>query len=300
MSEPIAALPPIHSPYVELAFELTFDEFKEGLSPRVGRKQQIRAWMIGVRVLIWGTALSLITGVFLVSHAAQNAGFTPPARAVVADLWIALIPSALAASAVLFVILATAMANLLFRKLGIKQKWIGNITSVGIYVAAYIVARFIISTLASGSLPSWRGSMFEATMLSSSPWVALLFFFRFRGALVRKHLVAKQWKASPTYHRHRSVRIDNEGMRVDDGVSRLLYRWPFFKSACRVRMRSRPDRRSGSPHILPKRAFVPEPELQAARSIIGSFIADCRFNLTQRGFPVEPLPVLPIPSANNA
>ena len=84
-------------------------------------------------------------------------------------------------------------------------------------------------------------------------------------------------------------------MTGDDGISRIHYRWPFFKSALETPnllvLVDEVERR----HMVPKRAFVDEHTSERARSFIASNVSNCRFNLACRGFPVQPMPVLPLP-----
>src|SRR5207249_8593238 len=105
-------------------------------------------------------------------------------------------------------------------------------------------------------------------------------------------IVRKQWDDTPSFRRRRSAEIDSTGMTVDDGVSRMLYRWPLFRQARESEHLLILTDETARRHMLPKRAFDPF-QLQSARSLIASHVADCKFDVRPAGFDVLPAPPLP-------
>ena len=297
MSDAASAPPPTPQP-VEIEFDFTFDEFREGLSLRQSSKRSITIVRRIVGLLGWLVIVSALYALYVLSgFLNERAGISSPAspKPQAANLWLALLPSALAVSAVALFLLLIKLVAIIAKQMGSRAKSFLIPARITVFVVIYFGVRFAVGALVDVAATPWSGTLLQATILASAPWAALLVLLTLHISALKQRQILKQWNTTLTYHRPRKVRIDSEGMTVDDGISRLHYRWPFFKSALETPNLLVLIDEAGRRHMLPKCAFGDEHTSERTRSFIASNIRECRFTASPRGFPVQPMPVLPLP-----
>jgi hypothetical protein len=205
-------------------------------------------------------------------------------------------PSATVASAVLVLLTAGIVSVRLTRSARQEvRRRAGTVAAAAIV----IVALLIWLGFSVGSDPpfqiEWEPSPIELMLLAAAPWVVVLVLL----VLISRLALRWQWKSKASLRRPRTIRLDEQGLHNHDDVTSMLYRWPYFRCAWETENLLVLDDENGLRHILPKRAFVEVGEVEVARSLIGTHVADSKFSVTLGGFPVNrpaqaPVPAIPV------
>ena len=288
---------------VEVTFEYTFEELREGLtqSPEIQRQQEKRK-KVGP---LFGWVLFISLAVFLFLLLNKNA-LTGQTRLISyidtrVDLVVAAGPSVWAALIVatvaLLISLAIALAGAPEQK---DRDAARQMPIVAAFAAIFIIGVGAAVLWSQADRGRWLVTPKLAMAVSLGIWVVVLILCVSLTLWLTRTNLRRMWNSKPYLHRRRTIVLDDQGEHSADGITEMLYRWPYFRRAwetanCLV-LQDENDLR----HILPKRV-MDQPTLDQARAVIANHIADTKFLTTPGGFPVAmpaPTPAAtPVPSA---
>ena len=284
----------------EITFQYTFEELREGLRPPEQAAKRIKP-AIGLLGWFLFVAFAVALYVLLQSRSASpllGAGMPPPPPPEPApprvDLWLTLMPSALAAVIVGVLISAGLVSVRLSRSSSpATRRRGGTAMAVAIVTCALLIWAGLSIVSDSRTPTDWQPSRVILIVLSLAPWVVVLIGLIW---IVRR-AVRRQWATRPSLRRQRTIGLDDQGLHNRDELTTLLYRWPYYRRAWETEnllvLADENDHR----HILPKRAFAGDDQLEVARAIVASHVEDSKFRVQPRGFAMTPIAVLPLESA---
>jgi len=301
------------APRVEIAFEYTFDELREGLAQSPDMKQRKRMKPAAKIVSLGGWLLFVAMAMllFLLLNKTGAKVGTPgiiPARPPGIDVMSAVAPSIFAAAFVgifagmiaAFMVIQTSKSERVRR--GGKYILIGGM--IGFALLMWWAMTLIFSPPRPADV--WHITRAQAVMLALAPWVlVIILVVMFTVWASRSHL-RRMWNSKPYLRRRRTVVFDVDGEHVHDEFTELFYRWSYFRRAWETEHCVVLEDENAIRHIIPKRPTDP-PTLDALRSIISNHVADTKFLTTPGGFPVgmatayaapPALPVQPGPPAS--
>jgi hypothetical protein len=283
-------LPPVTR--VELAFQYTFAELREGLttSPDV-QPARHRSWArkgwIG-----WALFVPLAVVLFLLLNRTQTR--TRPAPVIPAsdagpvfDAWLTLVPAVLGASVFAVILFAVIVAGrMLQSKNASVRKSAGTLGALAIFVAGCGVA--VAPRYVGAALPEdgwWVGGG-TAILLALAPWLALTLLAIGVGVWFSRTHLRRQWETKPYLQRRRTIVLDSVGEQSADEMTTTFYRWPFFRRAWETENVLVLLDENDARHVLPKRV-MDQTTLDRARALISNHVAECTFRVAPGGFPVE-------------
>jgi hypothetical protein len=289
-SAPTAPTAPLR---VEITFEYTFDELREGLtqSPDIkSRKRMKPAAKLG-SLFGWVLFVAMAMLLFLLLQKNSPPGRTPgiagPLPPPGVDVMLTLAPSAFAAALVGIFAMTIAFFMVIQTSKSERVRRSGKYFGISAAIAYTLLIWFAISVLVSAPRPAdmWAITRGQALMLSFAPWlVVVVVLLTFVVWFSRNHL-RRMWTSRPYLRRRRTMIFDEGGERVLDEFTDLSYRWPYFRRAWETENCIVLQDENTIRHILPKRA-LDQPTLEALRAVISNHLADTKFLTTPGGFPV--------------
>ncbi|HTL28008.1 MAG TPA: YcxB family protein, partial [Tepidisphaeraceae bacterium] len=130
-------------------------------------------------------------------------------------------------------------------------------------------------------------------LMAFVPWIVLLVALIFFGVAFSRGALKRQWNKKPSFQRHRTIELNDGGVRNTDEMGDNFYKWPYFHRAWETTNELVLVDEVGLRHILPKRAFEAVGGLERARALIGTHIAETKFLTQPGGFPVRAIAVPP-------
>lgn len=289
---------------VVASFNYTIDDLREGLAPQDAEKRKKRTWQQSLVYWVIFAAVAMVIFILLQRQSAMprtSVAPSPEPKHEFIDAKYILIPSTAAALAfTLFVAGIVASAKMS----GEKSKATRDRAPIPIVGSVFLcVLLLIVASLLPEFVPDIKvdASSASLNLIAFAPWIATFLIIVVLVLMLRGKALERQWNSKPGYQRRRTIALDEAGVRNGDELGESFYKWSYFKRAW-----EKPNvlvlvDESELRHILPKRAFEDVGGLEAARSLIGSYIADSKFLIQPVGFPVRPITVPPpIPSTNES
>lgn len=300
---PVAPLSAPPSPRVEITFEYTFDELRDGLTQSSEQQQQQKPRRAAAGLFGWALFVALAVLLFMLLNkrgtaAPPLASYRSPAKTV--DAFVAVGPPVLVATLVGILVTVVAMAVFLMgennQKVRESGKQLPTIGALLVILIGGIGAAILISRSEPGG---WDVSYRQAMILALLPWIVVLALALALAVWLSRANLRRMWESKPYLRRRRTIVLDDEGERSADGLTDMFYRWPCFRRAWETASVLVLLDENDFRHILPKRV-MDEATLAAARSAISNHVPDCQFLTTPGGFPVVPPAPPAAPSAHAA
>jgi hypothetical protein len=275
---------------MEIRFTLTPLEVAEAIKP-VTTPIKSRAARF-----VFGGLLGL--GVAVAMFAFPDRGAPPSSQSIVdqlfekpglQNLWATLIPTTIP---LLYLLMALRIQRLKRRRLSRDPtepmhhgSWAGVMISWPLFL-------FVVPLLRQIAIP-WRPTPFAQIAVAIAPWVAALY-----GVIIiqrfRRRAGNKAVETNPGLLRPHVVTIDEANYRSDDGLVDATIKWAYF-----VRCRETANllvliSEEVRAHMIPKRAIADPADLIAIKAILAANISQCEFRYASTGFPVAPIPVIPV------
>jgi hypothetical protein len=299
---------------------LTLEDLREALQPAPGQEQRklrdqrlarraglpdppktpSRAMRLGRGMLGWVMFVVLAVMLyFLLDKNPRRGSGAPPGDQPPIDLWLSVIPSALGAAGVGAFLLTITLANFITKRRAratgkpdtpTKVIQIGLMISLGLAVLSlWVMTRPPLEI-------NWRPDRSQVAIAAVMPWVIVfaMMFGLFRIAARRG--TQTMYDTNPTFRRQHRSHLDAEGIHEDDGVTKVLYRWPIFRRAWETDNMLVLDDEANRRHMLPKRALIDAGQLEPARALIVSHVPVTDLFQTPGAFPVNRPPAAPIPA----
>jgi hypothetical protein len=290
---------------LSITFQYTIDDLREAaqlppsdeeMKALISGKSKPRRQM-GRGIIGWVLFIALATMLFMLLMKTNSRRGSPLADDPYdIDFWLTIAPSAIGTCCIGMLVAAIAIVSRLSR----RQRLANQKDTSGVFFAGAFLA--MLAVLVGGSYCvvhppidiQWELTRFQVALLTAGPWVAVLIGSMALVILLQRSGIRHQFESTPAFRRARSVQISDDGIRSEDGVSSTVYTWPHYRRAWETLNLLVLQDENSNRHILPKRAVVGEEQLELARSLIASRVEDSRFLVKPRGFPVVPMPVLPV------
>jgi YcxB-like protein len=319
LSEP----PPLPSaPVVDVTYTLTLEDLREALKPAPTEEQRkLRDKRLAKQAGLAGAPKTpsnaarfgkgmfgwfLFTGLAVMLYLLLDKNKAAPSRAPAddgsshIDLWLSVIPSALgAAGAGAFILTITLFSYLAKRRQRTQappDSSAAAVMKVGLMVSMGLVGLALWVMIHPPFEIAWRPERFEVAVASAVPWAVV---FVMMGVLI--HLSARRgtqtmYDTNPGFRRQHALHMDANGIGGDDGVKKVLYRWPAFTQAWETDNLLVLDDEARHRHMIPKHALTEAGQLEAARALIVSHVPIHDLFFTPGAFPVNRAPAAPIPA----
>jgi hypothetical protein len=310
---------------VSISYEITLEDLREALqSPPINQQQRdardrkvaresgveppsksrIAARFSKGGFLGWflfvGLAVMLI---ILLNKTQGRAQPAPPDQPQAIDVWLSVGPSALGASGLaVFILTVTVFAWMSNRK-GAAPKPPGTpskVIVVGLMASLGLVALAFWFMLHPPVTLDWHPTRGQAALWVMFPWIAVFVLMWVTLRIAARRGTRAMYEGNPAFRRPHAMRIDAQGIQVDDGVSMTLYRWPCFNRAWESENLLVLDDESRRRHFIPKRALLATGQLEAARALIVTHVKETDLFVAPGAFPVHrpagaaPIPAIPI------
>ena len=280
----------LYRPRVEITFEYTFGELREGLTQSAEQQQQLRGQAKAKRTALllgWVLFIALAVFFFMLLNERGSAasrrltGLSPPT----VDIRMAVGPSLVAALLVAGLVVSVSLGTRLMmdnrQKVRDTGKRLPTMVALPVMMICFVAAFLLWFQQPSGWTVSYRLGMTLALL----PWIVVIALAFASVIWLNRASLRVYFEARPYLRRRRTIVLDDDGERSTDGVTDLFYSWPHFHQAWETANVLVLLDENEFRHILPKRV-MDQAMLEQARAIIGNHIADARFLTKPGGFPV--------------